>query len=236
MAPQRYEAVSLDALQSTRSHPLTGCLQINPHDHEDDSPISLNSPHLNPSSPPPSFRSRASSPTTRRLLGQDPLSTETDRDHLQDTFDDGDESDVENDGDDRQRLMRADTGLSRQDAPPPDRSRSCDSSGARRRTQSHRIACFPAHAPVDRSHRWRLRKPVRKARARRTTGRETTRKSSSDLSTYLALIVSRHTNKPPQTQRPRIGKLQSSHRACLRMKSTSTAFLSAPYSLSSGMA
>ncbi|ETI29556.1 hypothetical protein G647_02009 [Cladophialophora carrionii CBS 160.54] len=99
MAPQRYEA-------------------LNSHDHDEDSPISPDSPHPIPSSPPPSFRSRASSPTSRRLLSQDPLSPETDRDHLEDTFDDGEASDAENDGDDRQRLMRADTGLSRQDAAP----------------------------------------------------------------------------------------------------------------------
>ena len=78
--------------------------QVNAHDHEDDSPTS---PHT-PSSPPPSFRSRASSPTTRRLLGQDPMNTEAEN-TLADTFDDGNASDAENDGDDRQRLMRADT-------------------------------------------------------------------------------------------------------------------------------
>ena len=52
-----------------------------------------------PSSPPPSFRSRASSPTSR-------LNEPVDQ-NLADTFDaDGSDSDEENDGDDRQRLMR----------------------------------------------------------------------------------------------------------------------------------
>jgi hypothetical protein len=39
----------------------------------------------------------------------------SDRDHLEDTFDDGEESDAENDGDDRQRLMRADLPSAAQD-------------------------------------------------------------------------------------------------------------------------
>ena len=62
--------------------------------NEEESPIS---PQI-PSSPPPSFRSRASSPTRHpRTVDQ----------NLADTFDaDGSDSDEENDGDDRQRLMR----------------------------------------------------------------------------------------------------------------------------------
>ncbi|KIW89045.1 uncharacterized protein Z519_10530 [Cladophialophora bantiana CBS 173.52] len=97
---------------------ITNTLQLNSHDDDIDSPVSPDTPRPIPSSPPPSFRSRASSPTSRRLLAQDPLSTQADQDHLEDTFDDGEGSDTENDGDDRQRLMRADTGLSRQDASP----------------------------------------------------------------------------------------------------------------------
>jgi len=66
--------------------------------NEEDSPLTPT-----PSSPPPSFRSRASSPTSRRLL-QDAAPVDQ---NLADTFDaDGSESDEENDGDDRQRLMR----------------------------------------------------------------------------------------------------------------------------------
>lgn len=90
MSPQRYEAV-------------------NAHDEDDyDTPIIPTSRHQIPSSPPPSFRSRASSPTSRRLLNQDPLASAADQ-NLADTFDDGEASDAENDGDDRQRLIRADT-------------------------------------------------------------------------------------------------------------------------------
>ncbi|KAI9738334.1 MAG: hypothetical protein M1834_008832 [Cirrosporium novae-zelandiae] len=86
MSPQRYE-------------------RVNEHD-EDDSPIALQpSTAPIPSSPPPSFRSRASSPTSRPLLSQDPVVSEADQ-TLADTFDDGSDSDDE-DVDDRQRLMRA---------------------------------------------------------------------------------------------------------------------------------
>lgn len=64
-----------------------------------------------PISPPPSFRSRTSSPTSRHLLtSQDPLTSDADR-TLADTFDDGEGSDDEGEdgGDDRQRLMRGTT-------------------------------------------------------------------------------------------------------------------------------
>ena len=120
MAPQRYEAVRLHPPSRTAAfHPLTIGPQVNSHDHDDESPISPDSPHAVPTSPPPSFRSRASSPASRRLLSQDPLLQENDRDHLEDTFDDGENSDTENDGDDRQRLIRTENGVSRQDVAPP---------------------------------------------------------------------------------------------------------------------
>ena len=63
-----------------------------------------------PSSPPPSFRSKASSPSSRHLLfHEDPATTDAER-TLADTFDDGSDSDAEgNSGDDRQRLMRSNT-------------------------------------------------------------------------------------------------------------------------------
>ncbi|KAL5120365.1 hypothetical protein ACEQ8H_001655 [Pleosporales sp. CAS-2024a] len=66
-----------------------------------------------PASPPPSFHSRASSPTapaSRRLLADDPLAMDEDR-TLADTFDSGSDADADADDDDgrddRQRLMRA---------------------------------------------------------------------------------------------------------------------------------
>lgn len=60
-----------------------------------------------PASPPPSFRSRTSSPASRNFLAsEDPVTSDADR-TLADTFDDGEDSDAEgnNGGDDRQRLM-----------------------------------------------------------------------------------------------------------------------------------
>lgn len=64
-------------------------------------------PHSIPSSPPPSFRSRASSPVSRHLLSDDPLTSDADR-TLEDTFNDGSDSDneQENNSDDRQHLIR----------------------------------------------------------------------------------------------------------------------------------
>ncbi|MCJ1286184.1 hypothetical protein MMC26_005529 [Xylographa opegraphella] len=61
---------------------------------------------LIPSSPPPSFRSRASSPTSQRLIPREQSTSDAER-TLADTFDDGQASDDEgdNEGDDRQRLM-----------------------------------------------------------------------------------------------------------------------------------
>jgi len=56
-----------------------------------------------PNSPPPSFRSRASSPSSRRLLHD----TDSPVDQsLADAFDADGSDDEDNDGDDRQRLMR----------------------------------------------------------------------------------------------------------------------------------
>lgn len=71
--------------------------------NEEDTPLSAT-----PSSPPPSFRSRASSPTSRHLLHD----TSPVDQNLADTFDAaGSDSDDENDGDDRQRLMRGTSSL-----------------------------------------------------------------------------------------------------------------------------
>jgi len=65
--------------------------------NEDDTPIT-------PSSPPPSFRSVESTPTSRHFPND--FGAPVDQ-NLADTFDaDGSDSDEDNDGDDRQRLMR----------------------------------------------------------------------------------------------------------------------------------
>jgi hypothetical protein len=113
MPPQRYEAVSGDRLMNPSDDIFSNINQVNSHDDDDiGSPVNSFSPQGTPSSPPPSFRSRDSSPTSRLLLAQDPLSNNADQD-LADTFDDGEESDAENDGDDRQRLMRAEPNTTR---------------------------------------------------------------------------------------------------------------------------
>ncbi|CAG8972853.1 hypothetical protein HYALB_00001272 [Hymenoscyphus albidus] len=79
MASQRYERISAN---------------------DDDTP---NTPTV-PQSPPPSFRSRDSSPIPRRVSHSPHSSVDQ---NLADTFDaDGSDSDEETDGDDRQRLMR----------------------------------------------------------------------------------------------------------------------------------
>ena len=125
MSPQHYERVgSPKALlppdrRNTAKRRLSDCLQISDDDHEDVpiTPTGAQDAQPTPSSPPPSFRSRASSLASRRLLSsEDPIATEAER-TLNDTFDDGSDSDDEqNNGDDRQRLMRSNTVRSIQDS------------------------------------------------------------------------------------------------------------------------
>jgi len=86
-------------------------VQVNAHDEDDlnsypSNPSRSNS-HLAPSSPPPSFHSRSSSPSSRRLLNDDSRRAEDADQTLADAFDDGSDSEAENEPDDRQRLMRA---------------------------------------------------------------------------------------------------------------------------------
>ncbi|KAL8717051.1 MAG: hypothetical protein Q9225_005670 [Loekoesia sp. 1 TL-2023] len=128
MAPQRYEPVSN-------------------HDQDDEpsTPRANEDFHSVPSSPPPSFRSRASSPTSRHLLtSEDPLTSEADR-TLADTFDDGSASDSESHdgGDDRQRLMRGNT------IPPPTENQTTTvSDGARPVPIQRTVTEFPGVTPV----------------------------------------------------------------------------------------
>jgi hypothetical protein len=120
MPAQRYSAVRGNSL-STQFHftSTNNRCQVNAHDDDDfESPVASSNPEGVPASPPPSFRSRDSSPSSRRLLSQDPLSPQADQD-LADTFDDGEASDAENDGDDRQRLMRADPSVTEPPIAPP---------------------------------------------------------------------------------------------------------------------
>ncbi|KAK0642415.1 putative metal homeostasis protein bsd1 [Lasiodiplodia hormozganensis] len=100
-----------------------------------------------PSSPPPSFRSRASSPSQQRLLSEhDPLSSDADRE-LEDTFasPSDDESDDEHgDGmDDRQRLMRGQPESSRSD----DGHEGSSEEESRPRPIVRRVTQLPAFVP-----------------------------------------------------------------------------------------
>ena len=124
MSSQRYERVSglrrytiiTDAVYVPDKNYVDNlCAQVSAND-EDAIPEHLersSTAEPIPSSPPPSFRSRASSPSSRRLLSSDPIASEAER-TLADTFDDGSDSDDDENrqGDDRQRLMRASTTLS----------------------------------------------------------------------------------------------------------------------------
>ena len=148
MPPQRYEAVSGNRLRHSLITAPTDIHQVNSHDDDDfNSPVTSTNAQGVPSSPPPSFRSRDSSPTSRRLLAQDPLSNNADQD-LADTFDDGEESDAENDGDDRQRLMRGDPST-----PPPDRSDSESTQNTTRQPPrvERRVTELPAFRPTSRA-------------------------------------------------------------------------------------
>jgi len=82
---------------------------VNAHDEEEGPHSYPLNPRSDSSSSPPSFRSRSrsSSPSSRRLLHNDPLHNNEEQ-TLADAFGDEDESDDDNEPDDRQRLMRAD--------------------------------------------------------------------------------------------------------------------------------
>lgn len=120
MSSQKYERVSLlrqhaSVLPTYLSHKPDADIhrrQVSANDEEDCqvTPQKPSHTEIVPSSPPPSFRSRVSSPSSRHLLSEDPITTEAER-TLADTFDDGSDSDDDghNEGDDRQRLMRANT-------------------------------------------------------------------------------------------------------------------------------
>lgn len=110
MPSQGYERVRRLSQSICALHPPlttnTG-LQVAAHDQDDSSPTSLSAQPWPPASPPPSFHSRASSPSnpSRRLLSD---SDAHDQDRtLADTFDSDSDDDEDGDGrDDRQRLMR----------------------------------------------------------------------------------------------------------------------------------
>jgi hypothetical protein len=104
MSSQRYERVrTTDSprnpeVKMFHGQYTDGYIQLAVND-EADSPSSPTEAQI-PSSPPPSFRSRASSPTSRHSNNA-PVDQ-----NLADTFDADGSEDEDNDGDDRQRLMR----------------------------------------------------------------------------------------------------------------------------------
>lgn len=118
-------------------------------DHE--TPITQRDPHSTPSSPPPSFRSEASSPTFRRLLSHDdPLNSEEDQ-TLADTFDDGEASDTEDGPYDRQRLMRADPDAAAREAQQQQEQKSTTTStttGSQRSPVQRRVTELPVFTPI----------------------------------------------------------------------------------------
>lgn len=227
----------------------TELLQVSGNE-DDDVPVTLQSSHTGnslPSSPPPSFRSRTSSPTSRHLLtSQDPLTSEADR-TLADTFDDGEDSDGEGEAgdDDRQRLMR---GTASQ--PITEERNTVDGSrptfGQRRVTE---LPVFlPRTAPADGTTRRvygggsasvndgvfaNLNAKPEKGEKVEEEKPPVPRKNTVWLCSRLTYIY-RPMSKQRQMQRHHTGRPQSSLRAWYPMRSLLTACLSAPYSRSSG--
>jgi hypothetical protein len=235
MPPQRYEAVSGDSLTIPVPIAATDVHQVNSHDDDDfDSPVASSNPHGMPSSPPPSFRSRESSPTSRRLLAQDPLLRDADQD-LADTFDDGDGSDAENDGDDRQRLMRADPGVSASatDSSPPN---------TRPPQVERRVTELPAFRPAPRGTGTAQAQAndgvFANLSAKLERGEQLEEKPPVSKTQYenpYILILYRPTNKQLPMLLLHTGKPPSSPPACRQTKSTLTVSQLAPSSPSSGM-
>lgn len=118
--------------------------QVSANDQDDTSSIDVEDPHhvAVPASPPPSFRSRASSPAAQHLLSShDPLASEADR-TLADTFDNSEasESDGEDGGDDRQNLIR-------RIAPPNDTHSGDIQDGPRPSGPQRTVTTLPVFSP-----------------------------------------------------------------------------------------
>ena len=134
---------------------------MNAHDEEEDiddivgtdqaTQITLASGHSTPSSPPPSFRSQASSPTFRRLLSSDdPLHNQEDQ-TLAETFDNGEASDAEDGLDDRQTLMRAiphAAGPEAEEQQEPKSATTTTITGPQRSSIQRRITELPVFASI----------------------------------------------------------------------------------------
>lgn len=231
MAPQRYQAVSRSThcmlinpsiSPSSLSIPRPSNLtlpQVSSHDNDDfQSPTSPDSPHQIPHSPPPSFRSRASSLSSRRLLAQDPLVHDPDHD-LQDAFDDGEASDAENDGDDRQRLMRAEP------APAQTPTTTPQTAVERRVTELPAFRPMPSSAsrPTDGVFANLSAKPERGEQLEEKPPVSSSYFPGSAPQSLTRLF--RHMNKLQRMPLLRTGKPLFSLLECPPMKSTSTDFL-----------
>ncbi|KAI9796335.1 MAG: hypothetical protein M1825_000636 [Sarcosagium campestre] len=102
---------------------------------------------VTPVSPPPSFRSRASSPISH-VLSHDPLASDADR-ALAESFDNSDGGDSEDDenGDDRQRLMRDRTRPSANSVSDGLESGRTAEDGPRPRRVERRVTELPVFMP-----------------------------------------------------------------------------------------
>lgn len=232
---------------------------MNEHD-EDSSPITTTTLHSAvPHSPPPSFRSRASSPTSRHLLSEhDPLVDDADR-TLAATFDSPSDDDDEGDEDgrhhtdDRQRLMRA-SSSERTSTHEEQPSAPIPRAGLARRVTE--LPSFTTPTPGTRVYGGGnmandgvfanlSAKPTRggdndleeKPPVRRSLSLHFSTTALASSSWQILTINIRHTNKPRQTPHLRIGKPQSIYLASPRpTRFSSTASPLAPCSASSGMA
>jgi hypothetical protein len=201
---------------------------------QDDSPVTAHggAQQWPPASPPPSFRSRSSSPNadaSRRLLADDPVAAPQDR-TLADTFDSDSDDDDDDDGrDDRQRLMRGNPRTEDVASPP----------GIQRRVTE--IPAFNTQAPSSaRVYGGGNGGVWANLSAKPTRGEDAEEKPPVSAhigdSAYRHFADSghRHTNKPPPTPHHRTGRLQSSPPAPMATKSSSKASPSARSSVSSG--
>ena len=187
-----------------------------------------------PASPPPSFRSRASSPAhaaSRRLLSDDAL-THDDDGTLADTFDSDSDDDEHGDGrDDRQRLMR---GNPQPEEPPA-------GPGIQRRVTE--LPVFTPQAPSSgRVYGGGNGGVWANLSAKPTRGEDAEEKPpvsarfwqrGQDMSKQELTSI-RHTSRLPQTQPRPTGKPPSSPLAPLAMRCLSKASLLVLSSVSSG--
>jgi hypothetical protein len=247
MSSQRYERVRflLEPQLATQSPTKASIRQTNInanyfHEqvsaHDDDT---LTSPQI-PNSPPPSFRSRASSPTSRH---NEPVDQ-----NLADTFDaDGSDSDEENDGDDRQRLMRGTpSSSSAEQIHTPATTTTTD--GERPPPLIERRATYlPVFAPTTTGRVYGggsasdgvfANLSAKPEMGEKTEEHPPVSSPSRSLVPRISILMEyRHTNKQQQMPHHPTGKQQSLHPASVaQTKSTSKASPSAPSSPSSGTA